>query len=114
MLEPNVGLLVFPKLKVDPVLLLLPKALLVLALPNPPVELPKGGGLFVELPNKPPPVLVVLEPNGFEAGLLPKSEPEVLALLPKPVVDGVVSPSISSVSETGGSEGVEVEREREG
>jgi hypothetical protein len=66
--------------------------------PNPPVELPKP--VFccgVELPNKPPPVFV-LELKGFDAGLLPKRELEVLVLPPKPV-GRRVSSSISLMLE---------------
>ncbi len=67
------------------------------ALPNPPVELPKPVFCCVEFPNKPPPVLV-LELKGFDAGLLPKREPDVLVLPPKPV-GRRVSSSISLMLE---------------
>lgn len=84
MVEPNAGLFALPKPpNVDPVVLLAPKALLVL--PNPPVvEVPNPVVLFAGLPKRPP-VVFVLEPKGFEAGLLPNREPELAALVPKPV-----------------------------
>ena len=104
-LEPKAGLLVFPKLKEE--LVLLPNALPVL-LPKPPVELPKPVLLFVELPNNPPPVFVVLEPKGFDAGLLPKRELELLVELANPVDFGVSS----SISEICGSGDVEDEAAR--
>lgn len=90
-LEPNAGLFALPKLNDEPPVLVPPKALLVL--PKPPVELPKPVFALVEPPNSPPPVFVVLEPKGFDAGLLPKREPEVLAAAPKPpVLDPKVLP----------------------
>ena len=95
--EPKAGLFVFPKLKVEPVLL--PNALLVL-LPKPPVEVPKPVLLFVELPNNPPPVFDVLELKGFEAGLLPKREVELLVELPNPVGSGV-SLSVPEIGTSG-------------
>lgn len=103
MLEPNAGLLVLPKLKVDPVFVFPPNALLVFPKPPPVEPKPAPALVLVELPNSPPPpVFVALEPKGFAAGLLPKREPEVLALLPKPVDDNVSSDSSVSMPIRGG------------